>query len=73
MVIGTRLNRLGADATVNNIIRSACATARFFPQSRQGDLILFSQILSVRNEGRHEGLGGSFTDAAQDHLRGQDA
>ena len=54
MVIGTRLDRLGADATVNNIIRSACATARSFRKSRQGDLIFFSQILSVRNEGRHE-------------------
>ena len=26
-----------------------------FRKPRQGDLILFSQILSIRNEGRHEG------------------
>jgi hypothetical protein len=33
MVIGTRLNRPGVDAIANNIIRSARATARFFPQT----------------------------------------
>jgi hypothetical protein len=54
MVIGTRLNRLGADATVNNIIRSARATARFFPRTAPGRFDSFSQMLSVRNEGRHE-------------------
>src|SRR5580692_9858098 len=27
-----------------------------FRKPRQGDLILFSQISSIRNEGRHEGL-----------------
>jgi hypothetical protein len=32
MVIGTHLNRPGVDAIANNIIRSARATARFFPQ-----------------------------------------
>jgi hypothetical protein len=32
MVIGTRLNRAGVDAAANNIIRTARATARFFPQ-----------------------------------------
>jgi hypothetical protein len=32
MVIETHLNRPGVDAIANNIIRSARATARFFPQ-----------------------------------------
>ena len=50
----TRLDRTGVDATANNIIRTARATARFFRKPRQGDLILFSQISSIRNEGRHE-------------------
>jgi hypothetical protein len=54
MVIGTRLNRPGVDATANNIIRSARATARFFPQIAPSHWILFSQILSIRNEGSHE-------------------
>ena len=49
----TRLDRTGVDATANNIIRTARATARFFPQTAlQGDLILFLvQISSIRNEG----------------------
>ena len=55
----TRLDRTGVDATANNIIRTARATARFFRKPRQGDLILFSQISSIRNEGRHEQLGRS--------------
>ena len=50
----TRLDRRGADAAANNIIRSARATAGFFPQTAPGRFDLFSQILSVRNEGRHE-------------------
>ena len=50
----TRLDRAGVDAAANNIIRTARATARSFREPRQGDLILFSQILSIRNEGRHE-------------------
>src|SRR5580693_8851325 len=54
MVVETRLDRTGVDATANNIIRTARATARFFPQTAPGDLILFSQISSIRNEGRHE-------------------
>ena len=33
MVVQTRLDRLGVDATVNNIIRTARPTARFFPQN----------------------------------------
>ena len=60
----TRLDRLGADATVNNIIRSARATANSFREPRQGDLIRFSQTLSVRNEGRHE------AEWINDHLDG---
>src|SRR5580692_4847418 len=30
-----------------------------FRKPRQGDLILFSQISSIRNEGRHEGAKGN--------------
>jgi hypothetical protein len=33
MVVQTRLDRLGVDATANNIIRTARPTARFFPQT----------------------------------------
>ena len=50
----TRLDRTGVDATANNIIRTARPTSKFFRKPRQGDLILFSQISSIRNEGRHE-------------------
>ena len=51
----TRLDRTGVEAAANNIIRTARATAKFFRKQRQGDLILFSQILSIRNDGRREG------------------
>ena len=59
----TRLDRTGVDATANNIIRTARATARFFRKPRQGDLILSSQISSIRNEGRHEGNTAKADDA----------
>ena len=48
----TRLDRTGVDATANNIIRTARATAESFRKPRQGNLIFFSQISSIRNEGR---------------------
>ena len=55
----TRLDRPRLDAAANNIIRTARPTARFSRKPRQGDLILFSQISSIRNEGRHELLASS--------------
>ena len=67
MVIETRLNRPGVDAIANNIIRSARATAKFFPQIAPERLDLFSQILSIRNEGRHE-VGYIFRETAHDAL-----
>jgi hypothetical protein len=33
MVMETRLDRTGVEAAANNIIRTARATARFFPQT----------------------------------------
>ena len=51
----TRLDRTGVDATANNIIRTARPTARFFPQTASRRFDFFSQISSIRNEGRHEG------------------
>jgi hypothetical protein len=34
--VETRLDRTGVDAAANNIIRTARATARFFPQTAPG-------------------------------------
>ncbi len=36
MVVETRLDRTGVDAAANNIIRTARATAKFFPQTAPG-------------------------------------
>ena len=55
MVIGTRLNR--PRGPMPSQITSFDPHARppnSFRKSRPSDLILFSQILSMRNEGRHE-------------------
>ena len=38
----TRLDRTGVDATANNIIRTARATARFFPQTAPRRFEFFS-------------------------------
>src|ERR1700749_4224748 len=40
-----------------------------FRKPRQGDLILFSQISSIRNEGRHETCAGIRYYATSDNIR----